>query len=174
MSSEINADSDSLNVPVIAVAVGGGAFLLLATGIVVYICCKKPAPSRAKTAIATPTANVQTVTGSPAVDPVPVYVEMPSQTVQVPTEQKYTFHKASAEMVCSITLKDVHTGQQAVVIASLNAGGAAASCGLAVGDALISVNGIRVTSREQGATLLKSVEGEVKVCVTRLVAVTVH
>lgn len=166
--SGINADS------VIAVAVGGGAFLLLVTGIVVYICCKKPAPSRAKTDIATPTANVQTVTGSPAVDPVPVYVEMPSHTVQVPTEQKYTFHKASAEMVCGIAMKDVQGINAPVVIASLNAGGAAASCGLAVGDALISVNGIRVTSKEQGATLLKSVEGEVKVCVTRLVAVTVH
>ena len=41
-----------------------------------------------------------------------------------------------------------------------------------VADALISVNGIRVTSQDQGAMLLKSVEGEVKVCVTRLVAVS--
>merc|ERR1719247_2935027 len=86
--------------------------------------------------------------------------------VRVPVEQTYTFHKATAETMCGITQK--RDGKD-TVITSLNAGGAAASCGLAVGDAMISINGMRVTSPEQAATLLKSVEGEVTVCITRLV-----
>ena len=52
--------------------------------------------------------------------------------VRVPIEQTYTFHKATAETMYGITKK--RDGKD-TVITSLNAGGAAASCGLAVGDA---------------------------------------
>jgi predicted metalloprotease with PDZ domain len=93
--------------------------------------------------------------------------------VQVPTEQTYTFRKATGGTVCGISLLNgLQAGHQVVGIESLDAGGAASGCGLAVGDAVVSINGMRVTSQDQGATLLKSVEGEVKVRVTRLVAVS--
>jgi predicted metalloprotease with PDZ domain len=91
---------------------------------------------------------------------------VPSVTKQVPTEQTYNSNKATAETLCGITM---NTKGTVTAITSLNAKGAAASCGLAVGDALLSINGMRVTSPDQGAMLLKSVEGEVTIRATRLV-----
>ena len=100
--------------------------------------------------------------------PSPDGVQLPSISVQLPTEQTYTFHKATAETVCGISLLNgLKAGQHVVFIESLNAGGAAGGSGLEVGDAVCSINGIRVTTQEQGVTLLKSIKGEVKVCVTR-------
>ena len=46
-------------------------------------------------------------------------------------------------------------------------GGAAAGAGLTVGDLVESINGEKVTSSAQGATLLTSAVGEVKIIVTR-------
>ena len=98
-----------------------------------------------------------------------VGVEVPSVPVQIPTEETSTFNKATVETMCGINMQKSGTDGKDTVVASLNAKGAAASCGLAVGDALLSINGMRVTSPDQGAMLLKSVEGEVTIRVTRFV-----
>ena len=94
------------------------------------------------------------------------HVEMPSVT-----EQTYNFSKASMETKCGISMttkKDINE----TAISSLDPDGLAAGCGLQEGDVMLSINGMRVTSHEQGAKLVQSVEGEVKVRVTRLVAVS--
>ena len=148
-------------------AVGGVVALLLIVGLVVHFSRKngnKPATSGAAAPAAAPTGGVQ-ITGG-AADPVAVGVEVPSVPVQIPTEQTYTFNKATAETVCGITAKK--SGDE-VSIASLSAQGAAAGCGLEAGDVLLKINGFLVKTPEQAATLFKAAEGEVKVQVTRLV-----
>ena len=145
---------------------GGVVALLLIVGLGVHFSRKnkQPAAPGAAAPAAAPTGGVQ-ITGG-AADPVAVGVEVPSVPVQIPTEQTYTFNKATAETVCGITAKK--SGDE-VSIASLSAQGAAAGCGLEAGDVLLKINGFPVKTPEQAATLFKSAEGEVKVQVTRLV-----
>jgi hypothetical protein len=132
-------------------AVGGVVALLLIIGLGIHFSRKNRNPA---------------TSGAVAVHPMAAGGEVPSVTEQVPTEQTYNFNKATAETLCGIIM---NTKGTVTAITSLNAKGAAASCGLAVGDALLSINGMRVTSPDQGAMLLKSVEGEVTIRVTRLV-----
>ena len=86
-----------------------------------------------------------------------------------PTEQTYTFIKASVETLCGISMVSSEITKK-TTISVLAPDGAAADCGLRVGDVLLSINGMRVTSQEQAAMLLRSVEGEIKVCAARLMA----
>ena len=84
----------------------------------------------------------------------------PPPPVKVATEQTYTFHKASMETVCGISLLSSLQGSEGAFIADLNSNGLAAGCGLQVGDTVLSINGVRVTSQHQGVMLLKSAVGE--------------
>ena len=139
--------------PVI-IGIAAGVIVII-VGIAVYFTRKKRPASGAAASAAKQSAEVQ-ITGGSA-DP-----------VQVPTEQTCTFTKATMETMCGINMTSGTNGKDTVVL-SLNPAGAAASCGLAVGDTVLSINGMRVTSPDQAATLLKSVEGDVKICTARLV-----
>ena len=145
--------------------VGGFAALVVTVYSLVFL--HKRGRSGDAAPAAAPTNDVQ-ITGGAAVS-VAVGIAVPSVPMQVPTEHTYTFNKATAETLCGINMKKSDTDRKDTVVFSLNPAGAAASCGLVVGDTVLSINGMRVTSPDQAATLLKSVEGQVKVCVTRLV-----
>jgi predicted metalloprotease with PDZ domain len=93
----------------------------------------------------------------------------PVVTVQIPTEKTFTFNKPTMDMLCGVTLATC-AGKDETRVSFLNPNGVAAGCGLMVGDVLLSINGLRVTSLEQALMLLKSVEGEVTLRATRLVA----
>ena len=77
-----------------------------------------------------------------------------------------TFNKPSADTFCGVMMQSVPNAST-VEIGAVSPSGAAAGAGLTVGDLVESINGEKVTSSAQGATLLRSAVGEVKIIVTR-------
>ena len=88
------------------------------------------------------------------------------EDMPAPSEHTFTFSKASMETMCGIGLI-TRAGTSETRISSLDPEGAGADCGLQVGDVLLTINGVPVTSQQQGARMLKSAEGEVKLRITR-------
>ena len=93
--------------------------------------------------------------------------KMKNKTKKV--QQTCTFTKLSKTALCGINFQ---RKDGTICVLSINAAGAAAGCGLEVGDEVLSINGVNVTSAQQGADLLKEAEGEVKLIVDRIVKAT--
>jgi len=85
------------------------------------------------------------------------------------TVKTFVFHKASMDTPCGFMIAKP-AGKDENFVSSMDPEGVEAACGLEVGDVLFSINGMRVTSFEQLGMLLKSVEGQVTLVVTRLLA----
>ena len=75
------------------------------------------------------------------------------------------FYKPNTDSFSGIGLRDHLAGPGVVRVYALRPDGAAAGCGLVVGDVVLSVNGEAVTSWEQASALIKSAQGEVKIVV---------
>lgn len=92
----------------------------------------------------------------------------PHHLLHVPEEKTYTFEKPSVGTFCGIIFRT--EGRKVVTsIISLDRKGAAADCGLKVGDVVLTINGSDVTSDSQATMLLKEAESVITMRVTRLI-----
>ena len=75
-----------------------------------------------------------------------------------------TLTKPTPESLVGITTTNFDEGGlKAVKVENVKEGGLAVACGLKAGDAILKINGLRITRHEQFAELIKSAEGTVRI-----------